>query len=193
MAATTPEGKGGASDRRVVKCGRVRHSRARMERGDATRAPARIDARPHVIHFAGATSWAAFVAFVVTLLIRHNDLPASTDWRIVGGGVLVALAGAIAPAARWLRTRIEIDTARARCTSGLVRQTTVDLALDRARGVVLEQSLLGRWLGYGRLRVVDDAGAAHLFPPLGDVDALRDVVGRRDRRFQGRRGERREG
>jgi hypothetical protein len=159
-----------------------------MERVVAERAPARVGTRPHFVHFAGATSWAAFVALVVTLLIRHNDLPATTDWKIVGGGVLAALAGAVGPVARWARTWVDIEPTRARCTSGLLRRATVDVALDRARGVALEQSLLGRWLGYGRLRVVDEAGAAHLFPPVGDVDTLRVAVERRDRRSSGRRG-----
>jgi hypothetical protein len=193
MAAGAAEGKGG----RLVELSNraaLGHSRARMK--DALPVPS-VRARPHLVHFGGAAGWAAFVAFVVTLLIRNNDLPAAIDWQIVGGGMLAALAGAIGPAARWARTWIEIEPGRARCTSGVLRRYRIDVPLDRARGIDVVQSLLGRWLGYGRLQVVDEAGEAHVFPPLGNVDALRAIARRHERRPAGRatarRGDRRDG
>jgi uncharacterized membrane protein YdbT with pleckstrin-like domain len=152
----------------------------------------RLRTHPHVVHFSGAASWAAFVAFVATLLIRHNDLPAATDWKIVGGAVLVALAGAIGPWLRWTRTWIEIDPTRARYTGGLLRRTTVDVGLERARGVEIEQSFFGRRFGYGRLRVVDEGGGAHVFPPLGHLDTVRAAL-TRERRSRGRQGRRGDG
>jgi hypothetical protein len=164
-----------------------------MERGDGVAAAARLRVHPHVVYFAGAASWAAFVALVVTLLIRHNDLPAATDWRIVGGGALVALAGAIGPGLRWARTWIEIDSTRAHYSGGLLRRTTIDVGLERARGLALEQSFLGRCLGYARLRVVDEAGNAHVFPPMGHVDVVRAALARHERRASNRPGQRREG
>lgn len=164
-----------------------------MERGDGDAGAAHIRTHPHVVHFAGAACWTAFVALVVTLLIRHNDLPAATDWKIVGGGALAALAGAIGPALRWLRTEIELDPGRARYRGGLVRRTIVDVAFERARGVAIEQSFLGRRLGYGRLRVVDEAGTVHVFPPIGRLETVRALVARRERRGPGRAGRRRDG
>jgi hypothetical protein len=193
MAAATPEGKGGEAAGRVVKRVPVRHSRARMQRGEEETSATGLRAHPHVVYFAGAASWAAFVAFVATLLIRHNDLPASTDWKIVGGGVLVALAGTIGPGLRWARTWIEIDSTHARYSGGLFWRTTVDVGLERARGVAIEQSFLGRLLGYGRLRVVDEAGGAHVFPPVGDLDTVRAAITRRESRARGRQGRRGDG
>jgi len=164
-----------------------------MERGDGEAAATRLRAHPHVVHFSGAASWTVFVACVATLLIRHNDLPVSTDWKIVGGAVLVALGGAVGPGLRWARTWIEIDPTHARYSGGLFRRTTVDVGLDRARGVAIEQSFFGRQFGYGRLRVVDEAGGAHVFPPVGDLDTVRAAIAQRDGRSRGRQGRRSDG
>ena len=163
-----------------------------MEREDEGPAGARLRTHPHPIHFAGATGWALFVAFVVTLMVRHNDLSAATEWSFVGWGLVAALTGFVGPFARWLRTWVEIDGPAARCTSGLLRQSTVDVDLVRSRAMEVDRGFAGRWLGYGRLRVLDDGGATHLFPPLGEA-ALRAAAARREHRGRSRRGDRRDG
>ena len=163
-----------------------------MEREDDGAAGAHVRTHPHPVHFAGATGWALFVALVVALMIRHNDLPASTEWTFVGWGLVAVLAGFVGPIARWLRTWIEIEGPAARCTSGLLRQSTVEVDLVRSRVIEVDRGVAGRWLGYGRLRVVDDAGATHLFPPVGE-DALRAAAARRERRARSRRADRRDG
>jgi hypothetical protein len=94
--------------------------------------------------------------------------------------------------ARWLRTWIELEGPAARCTSGLLRQSTVEVDLVRSRVIEVDRGVAGRWLGYGRLRVVDDAGATHLFPPVGE-DALQAAAARRERRARSRRADRRDG
>ena len=45
----------------------------------------------------GAVTLALFVALVVGLLIRHNDLPTRTDLRIAAVGFLVAALGRCPP------------------------------------------------------------------------------------------------
>ena len=151
----------------------------------------RVRTHPHPIHFAGAAGWAAFVAFVATLLIRHNDLARSTDWSIVAGAVVLAASGLVGPGLRWLRTWVELDASMARCTSGIFRPSTAEVDLERAQALDVEQSMAGRWLGYGRLRVVDASGTTHVFPPLGEA-ALRAAMARGERRNRARRGGRRD-
>jgi hypothetical protein len=155
------------------------------------RTPPRVRTHPHPIHFAGAAGWATFVAIVATLLIRHNDLARSTDWSIVAGAVLLAASGLVGPALRWLRTWVELDASVARCTSGVVRPSTVDVDLEHAQALAIDQSMAGRWLGYGRLRVVDATGTTHVFPPIGEA-ALRAAMARGERRARTRRGDRRD-
>lgn len=155
------------------------------------RPAARVRTHPHPVHFAGAAGWALFVAIVATLLIRHNDLAQSTDWSIAAGAALLAACGFVGPMLRWLRTWVELDASLARCTSGVVWPATVDVDLARAQALAIEQSFAGRWLGYGRLRVVDASGTTHLFPPVGEA-ALRATMAREQRRTRVRRGDRRD-
>jgi hypothetical protein len=163
-----------------------------MEREDEALTGARLRTHPHPIHFAGAAGWALFVALVVTLMVRHNDLSAATEWSFVAWGLVVALVGFVGPMARWLRTWVEFDGPAARCTSGVLRQSTVDVDLVRSRAMEVDRGFAGGWLGYGRLRVLDDGGATHLFPPVGEA-ALRAAAARRERRGRSRRGDRRDG
>lgn len=140
---------------------------------------------PHVVYFAGAFGFAAFVALVVTLLIRHNDLPASTDWRFVGWGALVAASGFVRPVLRWMRTSIEVDERGLRCRSGLLRPEELALDFDQVRAISVEQSFAGRLLGYCHVRVVDDAGEDYVLPPVAAVEPFRAAaarVGRRTKR-----------
>jgi hypothetical protein len=163
-----------------------------MERDDDGTAGARVRTHPHPIHFSGAFGWVSTIALIATLLIRHNELATATNWKIAGWGLLVALAGLVRPTARWLRTWIEVDDAVATCSAGLLRQSSVSVDLGRARTVGIDRGLLGRLLGYGRLRVVDEEGTMHLFPPVGDA-VLQTAVARSERRSRGRRGDRRDG
>jgi PH (Pleckstrin Homology) domain-containing protein len=154
------------------------------DRGGA-RGESAVRTRPHVVYFSGALGFAAFVALVVTLLIAHNDLPAATDWRIVGWGVLATAAGFVGPLLRWTRTWIELDQQGLRCRSGLLRRRSLALDFDRMRALTVEQSFLGRWLGYGHVRVVDDAGGDYVLPPVAALEPFRSAaarVGRRARR-----------
>jgi uncharacterized membrane protein YdbT with pleckstrin-like domain len=163
-----------------------------MERVGEGGDEARIRTHPHAVHFAGAASWVVFVAIVATLIIRHNELSTSTNWMIVGWAVVAAAAGLVGPGTRWARTWVEIDDPVARCTSGLLWTSTVDVDLERARALEIDRGLMGQWLGYGRLRIVDETGATHVFPPVSET-ALRTAVARRERRSRGRRGDRRGG
>lgn len=131
--------------------------------------------RPHLAMLANALGFAAVVAFVVTLLIRHNELPAETNWRIAGWGLLVALGGFVAPVARWRSSWVELDESQLRWTMGIVRPRTFVGDVGRWRSLSVEQGLLGRWLGYGTLRVVDERGIEHTFGPVGAADAFREA------------------
>ena len=188
MAAGTREGKGGDSarlsnHRRFGIAARRMLADSPLVRAGRN-APARL--RQHPIVFANTAGFIAFVGLVVTLLIRHNDFSAATDWEIVAWGAVVALAGTIGPSLRWLRTWVVIDDERVVWRTGLLRGQHVAMDLDGVRGLGLEQSWLGRRLGYGELRIVDQAGSVHSFGPVGSVERLRTAAGRGGRR-RGRR------
>ena len=145
--------------------------------------PSTMRARPHPVFFSGAIGFAAFVTLVATLLIRHNELSLMTDWRIVGWSVLVAISGFVGPGWRWSRTWVELDERGIRYRSvTLLRSHLAELAFDHIRAVTVEQSIAGRCLGYGHVRLVDDTGAEYLLPPLPSLDAFRAAAARIGRR-----------
>jgi hypothetical protein len=136
--------------------------------------------------FANAAGFVAFVTLVVVLLLRHNELPAATQWRIVGWGIVVAAGGLVGPGLRWLRSWVAVDDRRLAWCIGWLRLRRLEAPLADLRAFGVEQSWLGRLLGYGELRAVDAAGVEHVFGPVGELTAFHDAVARSGRR-RGRR------
>src|SRR5262245_65976036 len=60
----------------------------------------------HPMAFTGAVTLALFVALVVILLIRHNDLPPRTEIQIVLVGLGVEVLGAVSSLLYLQRTRL---------------------------------------------------------------------------------------
>jgi hypothetical protein len=83
----------------------------------------------HPFAFSGAAMMALFVALVVTLLIRHNDLPRGTEVRIALSGLLVALVGAIPSALRWRNTTLAVTDRRILATAGGLRRRALAVPL----------------------------------------------------------------
>src|SRR5262249_4024648 len=111
----------------------------------------------HPMAFAGALSLALFVALVVALLIRHNDLPAATEAQIVVVGVLVALLGSVPALLRWWHTALLVTDRRRVVRSGTYRQHR--LATPLAPGIVeQESSATGRLLDHGTVTVMAAEG-----------------------------------
>jgi membrane protein YdbS with pleckstrin-like domain len=111
----------------------------------------------HPMAFAGALSLALFVALVVVLLIRHNDLPPVTEAQIVVVGVLVAVLGSVPALLRWRRTALFVTDRRLLVRSGTYRQHL--LATPLAPGIVEQESgTTGRMLDHGTVTVVGPDG-----------------------------------
>jgi len=176
-----PRGQGLRDARRLSNVGALGIAAPRME-GDLapgrTSAPLVVRTHPHVAFFGGAVGFTAFVALVVALLIRHNDLPAATNWHFVYYGLAVAVSGWIGPLLRWRAAWVDLDEQRLRWSVGLFRPRRLESQLDRLQAFVVEQSPAGRWLGYATLRAVDEQGAEHAFPAVGHVGAFRAVAAR---------------
>lgn len=126
----------------------------------------------HPMAFSGAATLAGFIALVVTLLIRHNDLPLATDLQIALVGGLVALLGALPAIMRWAGTDIVLTDRRVLANAGGMRRRRIAASLDRA---VIEQEggLTGRLLNHGTLTVATADGSAN---SIGHVARARDLV-----------------
>jgi hypothetical protein len=165
-----------------------------MEREDEGPAGARLRTHPHPIHFAGATGWALFVAFVVTA-VDPAQRPRGDDRVVVRrlGPLSWRSPGFVGPVARWLRTLGGVRRTGGALHVRRVRQSTVAVDLARSRAMEVERL---RRRPVVRLRVgcasSTTAGRRISFRPLGEA-ALRAAAARRERRGRSRRGDRRDG
>ena len=128
-----------------------------------------VEERRHGIVLAGsflrAAALAAPGAFAVVV-----GWPAT-----VAGVILLGLAAAVALRAVWLweRTHVVLTTEKLFVVHGTLRRRAAAVRLARVGAVEVEQSLLGRLLGYGTI-VAGDLEITHVPQPRRLLDRLSD-------------------
>jgi uncharacterized membrane protein YdbT with pleckstrin-like domain len=112
------------------------------------------------------------------LAVRNLDpnvLPVSIlySWGVVG---LFAVAGGlIALFVAWLKratTEIAVTNRRIIYKTGLIRRNTIEMNMDKVETVDVEQSVLGRILGYGTVTI---KGTGAGIEPLRKIDRPIDL------------------
>lgn len=136
----------------------------------------------HPMAFSGAWGMALFVALVVVLLIRHNELPLATDVRIALVGALVAALGALPSWLRWRNTGVVVTDRRILATAGARGQYRVELPLAEAT-VTQEAGLTGRLLDHATLSIAAPDGRrwsiGHVARASTVADAVRNASAKR--------------
>ena len=122
--------------------------------------------------FSGAVMLALFVALVVALLIRHNDLPpiprSGSRWL----GTAVALCGAIPSALRWRNTALAVTDRRILAAAGSLRRRA--LAVPLGPGVVDQDAgVTGGLLDHGTVVIAAPNGSSS---SIGHVARARELV-----------------
>jgi uncharacterized membrane protein YdbT with pleckstrin-like domain len=131
-----------------------------LEPGD----PVRIEARPHGIALARPLARAVALALVGGVVVL---LASRTAWPLaVPGALALALAAAqgLRAVLAWDRTRFVVTSETLVVVHGIVRRRIAGVELAGGRAMEVEQSLLGRLLGYGTV-VVDDLEIPHVPDP----------------------------
>jgi len=108
-----------------------------------------LDARRHGIVLARPLTWALALAVVAAAAVV-SGWPAS-----LVAPLLLAIAAGVALRAvtRWERTRLVVTTEKVFVVHGLLRRRAAAVRLAAVEAIELDQSLVGRVLGYGTLRV----------------------------------------
>jgi hypothetical protein len=144
-----------------------------------------FETRQHPVAFSGAAGMALCVAIVVLLLIRHNDLPATTEVRIAIVGLLVALAAALPALLRWRHTALVLTERRLLVSAGGFRRR--EMAIPLAPGALEQEAGLS-----GKLL---DHGTVLMSAPDGQLSSVAHVARARElvelARAQARRSSRR--
>src|SRR5438874_10727348 len=126
-----------------------------------------LDERRHVVVLAGPLLRASGLA-VVGIGCMAVGWPAP-----IAGVILQTLAAAIALRAVWAweRTRVVLTTEKLFVVHGTLRRRAAAVRLVRVGPVEIEQSLIGRLLGYGTI-VAGDLEITHVTQPTRIVDRL---------------------
>ena len=122
----------------------------------------RLDCRAHGIVLARPFAKAFVVAGAGGIVYSFG-----WPWLVVGA-VLLAVGAFVALRAawEWERTRLLITTDQLVVVRGTLRRRTTAVKLDRVGGLRVDESLLGRLLGYGTL-VAGDLSIEYVPHPWG--------------------------
>jgi uncharacterized membrane protein YdbT with pleckstrin-like domain len=137
-----------------------------------------IRARTHPVVFAGTIGFAAFVVGAVWLIIVRNELSSSAIVQLCLGAAGVVLIGFISPILRWRHAECLVTNRRLLLRTGLFRTRTREVALPAIEHVGVDESMIGRLLGYGTLQVVAGDGTVDVFPRVQRAPAVREAIAR---------------
>jgi hypothetical protein len=126
----------------------------------------------HPFAFTGAVTLGLFVALVVALLIRHNDLPPRTDLQIALVGAAVAVLGALPAALRWRNTALAVTDRRVLVSAGGLRRRRLEVPLGPA-AIEQEGGLTGSLFDHG---TVTFCGPDGRMSSIGHVARARELV-----------------
>jgi len=130
----------------------------------------------HPVVFANAVWWAIFVLGAVTMIVLHNDLRPESVRLFWLGGVAIALFGFVSPWVTWQTSEFAVTSRRVLLKQGFLRVHTVELLNAKVETVGVDQTLGGRLLGYGTLRVTGTGGTNEVFQRVARPEAFRDAV-----------------
>jgi uncharacterized membrane protein YdbT with pleckstrin-like domain len=148
----------------------TRAETALMRRYLAPGEQVQLETRPHGIALARPLVHALLIAGAGAALVVFGP---RVHWLLspVGAGLLGAAAVlALAAVLRWDRTQFVLTTEKLFVVHGIVRRRAAAVRLSRIGALEVEQTLLGRVLGYGTI-VAGDLEIPHVARP-GDVCRL---------------------
>lgn len=136
----------------------------------------------HPMSTAGAWMLAAFLLFVGSLIVRHNELSLETNLRVIGGSLLLAGAALAGPLRRLRRTEFVVTPAVLRMRLGTWRFRVLELPLRDVRRVDVVATRLGKRLGFGAVHVASADGTVVTVPHVRHADRLGEAMRRAARR-----------
>jgi uncharacterized membrane protein YdbT with pleckstrin-like domain len=134
--------------------------------------------RLHPVVFGGTVFFSAFVIGATALIVERNALEPHTVALLWLGALVVIVGSWVSPLVRWRAAEFAATNRRLLVTRGGLRVRLLDVRGAAAQAVEVQQTVAGRWFGYGTLRFVADDGALHVFPRVARAGQLRDAVRR---------------
>jgi hypothetical protein len=132
--------------------------------------------RLHPVVLAGTVGFSAFVVGCAALIIARNELaPATVRWLCLAAAAIV-LASALPPVLRWWRSEFAVTNRRLLARVGLYRVHCVEVPAPTGDAIGVEQTLPGRLLDYGTVRLGRSGSGSEVFVRVARAQALREAV-----------------
>jgi membrane protein YdbS with pleckstrin-like domain len=136
---------------RTGRRARLRRETARVRGYLSAGEEVRLEARPHGIALAAPLARALLLtaagAALVVLGPRASWILAPIGAGVLGAAAVLALAAVL----RWDRTMLVLTTEKLFVQHGIIGRRAAAVRLSRVGTIEVEQSLLGRLLGYGTI------------------------------------------
>ena len=132
--------------------------------------------KPHWIIFGRACVLA--VVGIVILVYGQNFTAQTREFVLLAGWVVIlvaVLAFLHAWFIRWI-TELSVTNHRVIYKRGFIRRHTVEMNMDKVETVNVDQSLFGRLLGYGTIRVLGTGQGIEGLEKVGSPIALRNAI-----------------
>jgi uncharacterized membrane protein YdbT with pleckstrin-like domain len=124
-------------------------------------------------------AWLALIAPLILLIAANNQSdPVQARWLTIGSLILLVLGAVIflrLMIRKWT-TEIGITSHRFVKKTGFISLHTDEMALPNIEGVRLSQSIFGRILGFGHLRIEGTGDDAFDLPEIADPVGFRRAI-----------------
>ena len=132
--------------------------------------------RLHPVIFAGTATFAAFVLGAVALIVSRNELSPRTVALLWLAGVVIGPGSLLPLYVRWRTSEFAVTDRRVLVKVGLLSVHTLEVLLPKVEAIGVDQTIGGRLLGYGTLRIVGTGGTVEEFARVAHPQALREAV-----------------
>ena len=119
-----------------------------------------------------AIAGALILAFSSKVGQRMTDILVITGWIVVGVGALMFMRA-------WMKrsmTELSVTNHRVIFKRGFIWRHTVEMNMDKVETVDVDQSILGRILGYGTIRILGTGQGIEGLSKVGSPIELRSAI-----------------
>ena len=126
------------------------------------------------VRFRTTVHWSIYFVPIIALgvglafLVWHY-MDQKANLLLLLGAIIFGVTGVVLAVAAWLKrfgTEVAVTDQRVIYKRGLIRRHTVEMNLDKIESVDVDQSILGRFLGYGTITI---RGTGQAVEPLRDM------------------------
>ena len=126
------------------------------------------------VRFRTTVHWSIYFVPIIALgvglafLVWHY-MDQKANLLLLLGAIIFGATGGVLALAAWLKqfgTEVAVTDQRVIYKRGLIRRHTVEMNLDKIESVDVDQSILGRFLGYGTITI---RGTGQAVEPLRDM------------------------